>query len=191
MVQIDGCNDRTIRIEHVDGIEPPAQAYLEDQRIETRLREDQRRGEGAELEIGERRVTACLLDALEARSGIILGLLTGNLEQGARAKLGAVGIDFERFRIGAYGSDHEHRPELPAVARARTRGRLGIDIRGEAMVVIGDTPADLTCGRSLGASAIGVATGRYSIEELLEHHPVAAFRDFSDTDAVVRAILDA
>ena len=132
-----------------------------------------------------------LLDALDARRDIILGLLTGNLEQGARAKLAAVGLDFDRFRIGAFGSDHEHRPELPAIARTRTKGQLGIDIRGEAMVVIGDTPADLTCGRSLGANAIGVATGRYSIEELMEHDLVAAFRDFSDTESVLRAILEA
>lgn len=132
-----------------------------------------------------------LLDALEARPDIILGLLTGNLEQGARAKLAAVGIDFDRFLVGAFGSDHEHRPELPAIARTRTLGQLGIDIRGEAMVVIGDTPADLTCGRSLGASAIGVATGRYSVEELLQHDPAAAFPDLSDTKTVLRAILEA
>ena len=132
-----------------------------------------------------------LLDTLEARNDIILGLLTGNLEQGARAKLAAVELEFDRFRIGAFGSDHEHRPELPAIARTRTRGQLGIDVRGDAMVVIGDTPADLTCGRSLGASAIGVATGRYSVAQLLEHDPVAAFQDLSDTTAVLRAILEA
>jgi phosphoglycolate phosphatase len=132
-----------------------------------------------------------LLDALEVRGDIILGLLTGNLEGGARAKLAAVGLEFDRFRIGAFGSDHEHRPELPAIARTRTKGQLGIDIRGEAMLVIGDTPADLTCGRSLGASAIGVATGRYSVEELRKHQPVAVFRDLSDTESVLRAILEA
>jgi len=132
-----------------------------------------------------------LLDALESKSNVILGLLTGNLEQGARAKLAAVGLDVGRFRIGAYGSDHEHRHELPAIARDRSRGVLGIDVPGERIVVIGDTPADLTCGKSLGASAIGVATGRYSVAQLLEHDPVAAFEDLSDTEAVVRAILRA
>lgn len=132
-----------------------------------------------------------LLDALESRDDIILGLLTGNLEQGARAKLDAVGIAFDRFRIGAFGSDHEHRPQLPAIARARTREQLGIDIRGERMVVIGDTPADLTCGRELGAAAIGVATGRYSVEQLRALQPAAVFEDLTDTDAVVRAIVEA
>jgi phosphoglycolate phosphatase len=132
-----------------------------------------------------------LLDALEREAGVILGLLTGNLEQGARAKLDAVGLEFGRFRIGAFGSDHELRHELPAIARARTLRDLGVDVTGDAIVVIGDTPADLTCGRSLGASAIGVATGRYSVEELLQHSPIAAFDDLSDTDAVTRAILGA
>ena len=129
-----------------------------------------------------------LLDRLERRSDVILGLLTGNLEQGARAKLSAVGLDPTRFRVGAYGSDHELRPELPAIARTRTRDALGVELQGSAIVVIGDTPADLTCGRALGACAIGVATGRYSVHELQRHDPIAVFENLSDTAAVVRAI---
>lgn len=132
-----------------------------------------------------------LLDALEAHNAVILGLLTGNLREGARAKLEAVGIDFDRFRVGAYGSDHEHRPELPAIARTRTREDLGIDISGASMVVIGDTPADLSCGTSIGARAIGVATGSYTVADLLDHEPRATvFPDLSQTDAVIRAILE-
>jgi len=130
-----------------------------------------------------------LLDALDRRANVILGLLTGNLEQGARAKLEAVGLDPARFRVGAYGSDHEKRPELPAIAAARTKRRLGIDVTGDAIVVIGDTPADLTCGRALGASAIGVATGRYTVEQLRQHDPLEVFQDLSATDAVMRAIV--
>ena len=130
-----------------------------------------------------------LLDALEAREDVILGLLTGNIEPGARAKLNAVGIEPARFRVGAFGSDHEHRPELPAIAQRRTREALGVHVEGPAMVVIGDTPADVTCGKSLGARAIGVATGRFSVEELLAHDPVAAFPDLTRTDDVLDVIL--
>lgn len=130
-----------------------------------------------------------LLDVLETHRGVTLGLLTGNLEPGARAKLGAAGIDFARFKVGAFGSDHEHRPELPAIARDRARVMLGIDVAGDSIVVIGDTPADLTCGQSLGARAIGVATGRYRVHELEEYRPMAVFEDLSDTGAVVRSIL--
>jgi phosphoglycolate phosphatase len=131
-----------------------------------------------------------LLDRLEARDDVILGLLTGNVEAGAKAKLRAVGIDPERFRIGAFGSDHADRPQLPAVARDRMRSRMGHDIAGDRIVVIGDTPADLTCGRSLGANAIGVATGRFSVTELSQFEAVAVFQDLTDTEAVLRAILD-
>jgi phosphoglycolate phosphatase len=130
-----------------------------------------------------------LLDELEAKHSVTLGLLTGNLESGARAKLNAVGLDFARFKVGAFGSDHEHRPELPAIARERARTLLGIDVAGNSMVVIGDTPADLTCGQSLGANAIGVATGRYKVDELERYKPMAVFQDLADTTAVVRAIL--
>src|SRR5205085_11429619 len=119
----------------------------------------------------------------------IIGLRTGRLECGAYAKLRAVGLDPKRLHVGAYVSDHEQRPHLPAIARDRTKRDLGIDVDGNAIVVIGDTPADLTCGRSLGASAIGVATGRYSVEELGRHQPLAVFSDLSDTAAVTRAIL--
>jgi phosphoglycolate phosphatase-like HAD superfamily hydrolase len=132
-----------------------------------------------------------LLDALEMRDDVVLGLLTGNVEPGARAKLRAVGLDPERFKVGAYGSDHEHRPQLPAVAQQRTREVLGIDIPGDRVVVIGDTPADIECARSIGARAIGVATGRYPVEELDKHGAAAVFPDLTDTDAVVRAIVDA
>jgi phosphoglycolate phosphatase len=130
-----------------------------------------------------------LLDALEKQQDVILGLLTGNVERGAKAKLQAVGLDPRRFRVGAYGSDHEHRHELPAIVRQRTKRELSVDVSGDAMIVIGDTPADLTCGKALGAGAIGVATGRYSVEQLAEHAPIAVFADLSDTAAVTRAIL--
>jgi phosphoglycolate phosphatase-like HAD superfamily hydrolase len=132
-----------------------------------------------------------LLDALEARDDMVLGLLTGNLRAGAALKLRSAGIDMARFRIGAFGSDHHHRPELPAIAQRRAREELGLEIPGTAMVVIGDTPADIECGRAIGARAVGVATGRYTVEELASHAPMAVFPTLADTDAVMRAILDA
>lgn len=147
-----------------------------------------------ELQVGERPVRVMpgvfeLLEALEARHDVVMGLLTGNLAAGARAKLAAAGIDPDRFRVGAYGSDHEVRGELPAVAQRRAREELGVVVEGSDLVVIGDTPADLHCGRSIGARAIGVATGHYSVQELLAHDPAAVFEDLSCTADVVRAIV--
>lgn len=130
-----------------------------------------------------------LIDTLEARDDVVLGLLTGNVAPGARAKLARVGLDFDRFRVGAFGSDHPVRPELPAIAQRRCRELLDLDVPGGRVVVIGDTPADLTCGLSIGARAIGVATGRYSVAELREHNPHAVFEDLADTERVVAGII--
>ena len=132
-----------------------------------------------------------LLDELESESNVVLGLLTGNIQAGARAKLGAAGIDFSRFRVNAFGSDHEERPELPGIAQQRARDMLGADIAGNRLVVIGDTPADIRCGEAVGARAIGVATGRYSVEELSEHGAYAVFETLADTDAVMERIMNA
>ena len=129
-----------------------------------------------------------LLDALEAREDRRIGLLTGNIEVGASAKLRAVGIDPTRFTVSAFGSDHEIRGELPAIAQRRAREQLGLDVNGDRIVIIGDTPADIDCTRGIGARAIAVATGRYTVADLAEHGPVAVFSDLSDTDAVMQAI---
>jgi len=131
-----------------------------------------------------------ILDALEAREDVVLGLLTGNVEAGARAKLSAASIDPNRFRVNAFGSDHEDRPELPAIAQRRAAEKLGLDIAGSRLIVIGDTPADIECGRALGARAIGVASGRYTVTELQKHQPHAVFPSLKDTQLVLETILD-
>jgi phosphoglycolate phosphatase-like HAD superfamily hydrolase len=132
-----------------------------------------------------------LLDELEQQADVVLGLLTGNTIEGAKAKLGAAGIDFDRFRVNAFGSDHEHRPQLPGIAQKRARDVIGTDIAGNRLVVIGDTPADIRCGESIGARAIGVATGRYTVDELSEHGAYAVFETLADTDAVMERIMNA
>lgn len=130
-----------------------------------------------------------LLDALEARDDVLLGLLTGNIHDGAVAKLNAVGLGTHRFKVGAYGSDHASRPELPAIARARAEALLGHAVAGKDVVIIGDTPSDMSCGRGIGARPIGVATGRYSVDALAACDAAAAvFPNLSDTAAVMRAI---
>ncbi|HEV7595123.1 MAG TPA: HAD hydrolase-like protein [Gemmatimonadaceae bacterium] len=132
-----------------------------------------------------------ILDALEERDDVVLGLLTGNIEPGARIKLTAAGINPDRFRVNAFGSDHEHRPELPAIAQRRASETLGLSIAGERLVVIGDTPADIECGRSLGARSIAVASGHYTVEQLQSHNPYAAIPSLADTEQVLETILDA
>jgi len=131
-----------------------------------------------------------LLEALHARDDCVTGLLTGNLATGAAKKLAAVGIDAGRFAICAFGSDHEERDALPGIAQRRARELLGLDLPGNSVVIIGDTPSDITCGRQVGARAIAVATGRYNVHELRAHGPAAVFENLSDTTAVLRAIFE-
>lgn len=134
---------------------------------------------------------AQLLDAIEEHDQLVLGLLTGNIVEGADAKLRAVRLDPARFRVGAFGSDHEERPMLPPIARERASALLGQEVPGDRLVIIGDTVHDMTCGQGVGARAIGVATGGVALRELAPYGPSALFDDLSDTERVVEAILDA
>jgi phosphoglycolate phosphatase len=130
-----------------------------------------------------------LLDRLEARSEVVLGLLTGNLAQGAALKLRSGGIDPARFRVGAYGSDAAHRPALPDIAARRAEPFFGRTPRGAEVVIIGDTPADIHCGEAIAARAVAVATGSYSVSDLAACGPYAVFENLSDTERVMDAIL--
>lgn len=149
-----------------------------------------------EEELGDTRgrTTLCpgvgpLLDRLQSEEAVVLGLLTGNVTKGAALKLRSAGLDPARFALGAYGSDSHHRPDLPAIAAERARRWFGEAPTGHAVVIIGDTPADVTCGRGIDARAIGVATGSYGTDELERAGAFATFPDLADTDAVVEAIL--
>ncbi|HKS06416.1 MAG TPA: HAD family hydrolase [Gemmatimonadaceae bacterium] len=134
---------------------------------------------------------APLIEALCARTDVVVGLLTGNIEDGAHAKLAAAQLGPHRFRVGAFGSDDERRDALPAIAQARATQLLGTPVNGDALVIIGDTPNDIACGRGVRARAIAVATGHYSVDALSAHEPAAVFADLSDTPRVVEAIVRA
>ena len=131
-----------------------------------------------------------LLAALDERADCVSGLLTGNVRPGARLKLASGGLDIARFRIGAFGSDSAHRPDLPAVAQRRAREQLGLDLSASDVVIVGDTPADVTCGNGIGARAIGVATGSYKVDALMAAGAYAAFENLSDVEAVVSAVFE-
>lgn len=129
-----------------------------------------------------------LLERLEKEESVILGLLTGNVARGAELKLRSAGLAPERFRVGAYGSDSAYRPELPPIAARRAEPYFGRVPSGADVVIIGDTPADIACGSCIDARAVGVATGAYSVSDLMLCGPHAAFEDLSDTDRVLEAI---
>jgi phosphoglycolate phosphatase len=128
-----------------------------------------------------------LLDHLHRTNGHLSALLTGNIEEGARLKLGAAGLH-GRFDFGAYGSDHERRDRLPAVAVRRAERHCGIRFDGRDVVIIGDTPFDVSCGRELGVWAVAVATGRHTVADLEAAGADVVLEDLADTDAVLEAI---
>lgn len=130
-----------------------------------------------------------LLSALAARDDVLLGLETGNLQNTAPIKLRAVEINPGFFRVGGYGSDASDRNKLPAIAARRAKALTGQRFKGRAIVVVGDTPADVACGRAVGAWTVAVATGSPSIAELEAAKPDRMLLDFSDLEEALEAIL--
>ncbi len=128
-----------------------------------------------------------VVGALSARGAGLVGLLTGNIEPGARVKLRPTGL-WPFFRVGAFGSDDLDRRRLPAVACARARALLGRDIPFDRVTIIGDTLIDVDCARACGALAVAVATGQHAATELAACAPDLLFEDFSDVHRVVDAL---
>jgi len=124
-----------------------------------------------------------LLAELHERDGTLLALATGNFEAIARMKLRSAGLgEFFPSRQGGFGSDHEDRSELPAIARRRA-GADGRPWPRERTIVIGDTPRDIACARADRVRVVAVATGPYPAEELAEADAVA--RDARELGAVL------
>lgn len=139
--------------------------------------------EGCHLKPGVREVIA----ALEADPDVVLGLLTGNVERGARIKIAHFGL-WTPFVMGAFGSDHAERPALPAIAVERARALTGTHFRGKDIVIIGDTEHDVACGEALGVRTVAVATGPFAVDELVAFGADHAFADMADTERVLAAI---
>lgn len=129
-----------------------------------------------------------LVTALIARDDVVVGLLTGNIEAGARIKIRPTGL-WPHFRLGAYGSDHADRTRLPKVAADRAERLVGRAFLGPDTVIIGDTPRDIGCARAYGARAIAVATGWHTLEDLAAHGPDHAFPDLADVERALAAML--
>lgn len=99
-----------------------------------------------------------------------IGLLTGNIRRGAEIKLRHFGL-WGWFEMGAYGDDHEDRNQIAHVALRRGRELLGEDLQPDELLVVGDTPRDVECGRAVGAKVLAVATGGASHEDLQASQP--------------------
>ena len=128
-----------------------------------------------------------LLDTLSGREDVFVGLLTGNFEEGARIKLEHFDL-WRYFTCGAYGGDAADRNALVpfAVRRARTCGLP--DIGTGDVIVVGDTPHDVSCARAASAIAVAVATGGHTVDELQKTGADLVLRDLSHPAAFLNLL---
>jgi phosphoglycolate phosphatase-like HAD superfamily hydrolase len=148
-----------------------------------------------------------LLDALAGEPDVTLALLTGNIEPGARLKLGAVSFRAQRgipngggclasldmtlnryFPFGAFGSDSAKREELPPIAVKRAAAATGIDFRARDVVIVGDSIYDVRCGVPHDATTIAIASGKTPAALLRAENPHHFFESAEDLDALLAAI---
>lgn len=107
------------------------------------------------------------LESLAQREDVVLGLVTGNWEPGARTKLSR--FDLNRFfDFGAFGCDAVNRADLPPVALERAERLTGRRFRPEEALIVGDTIHDISCARAHGIPVLAVATGRTTAQTLRE-----------------------
>jgi phosphoglycolate phosphatase len=189
-VPIAGRTDRAIVADvlRLLGVDPTdhhvhrlREAYLEDLRFEI--------GRPVDAPSGILPGVEALLAALDTRPEFGVGLLTGNFAGGAAIKLGHFGL-WERFRFGAFGDAHADRRDLVPVA-LEAAAMTGLRVASaDRVVVIGDTPLDVDCARAHGARALGVATGPFGREELVEAGAHYVAPTLSETDALVSWLAD-
>jgi len=131
-----------------------------------------------------------LLERLRLRTHLEIGVLSGNYPETGRLKLVAAGIDPHQFRICAWAGDAPSRPELVPIALERYRGHHGRPLDARSVVVVGDTPQDVKCAHAHGARVIAVATGHYSVDELVQtgaDHVLPSLADIAEVERCITA----
>lgn len=130
-----------------------------------------------------------LLESLASDSQVQLGLETGNFRESAFIKLHRYGLDVF-FEEGAFGGDHFERREVVATAIAKCQERSGRTYSPGEIFLVGDTPHDVEAGRANGVRTLAIATGNYTFEELTKLNPTYVLADLSDTERVLRLLLE-
>jgi len=126
-----------------------------------------------------------LIEALRQREDVALGLVTGNVSGTAPIKLRAAGFDPTWFPVGAYGSEALERDKLPALALARACEHYRCPFTPQQVIVVGDTPADVSSARALGALAVAVQTGFTTADELAAARPDYLLRDLTEFSLIL------
>jgi phosphoglycolate phosphatase len=136
---------------------------------------------GGEVCVGIREI----LQHLEREPDVLLGLLTGNVREGARLKLSHFGL-WDSFAVGGFGDVHTDRDDVAHSALASVREHLGRNYPAEQVWIIGDTPLDVKCARAVGANVVAVATGWHELEELHTTGADHVFADFSEPHQLLK-----
>jgi phosphoglycolate phosphatase len=126
-----------------------------------------------------------LLETLASRPQAAVGLLTGNIREGARLKLAHFRL-FHHFAFGGFGDHHLNRDDVAREALAAVHAHLNGSFQDDQIWVIGDTPLDIQCARAIQARVAAVATGWHSLDELAAENPDLLLQDLSDPEPLLR-----
>ncbi len=130
---------------------------------------------------------APLLEELAKMDEVTVGLLTGNVHDGARVKLEYFGL-FHHFRFGGYGDHHPCRDDVARQALTAAREHLNGQVVTERVWVIGDTPFDIRCARAIGARVAAVTTGIHRHDDLASEKPDLLLDGLTDTARLMSLI---
>lgn len=128
--------------------------------------------------------TVELLEELK-RKNVLLGLVTGNLEPIAHAKLGRAGLD-SYFSFGGFGSDNADRSLMVKKALSIAKNQFGFN--GDKIFVVGDTPRDVEAAKAYNLKTIAVATGMYSVKELRDCGADYVIENFKNRDKILEIL---
>ncbi len=123
------------------------------------------------------------LDQLASRDSTHIGLLTGNLQHGARRKLKHYQL-WHYFGFGGFGDDHLDRDDVAREALTAAERHTDQSIDVSQVWVVGDTPSDIKCARAIGANVVAVATGKHTRSQLRESGPDVLLDDLSDATSL-------
>jgi len=130
-----------------------------------------------------------LIKQLHHSDDFRLGLLTGNLEEGARVKLHPFDI-WDYFPFGAFGSDAMHRNDLPAIAWDKAREQLGEHYTPDETVIIGDTPRDALCAEVNGIRSIIICRRPHWRQEIHRYNPWRVLESTGNVAGILRVLRD-
>jgi phosphoglycolate phosphatase-like HAD superfamily hydrolase len=128
-----------------------------------------------------------LLNSLELEPNAYLGVLTGNVKEGACKKLAPFNLT-RFFPIGAWGCDSSNRLELPPIAVSRANAFFARQFAPEEVMIIGDSVNDIACAKAYGAKSLAVNTGKTSFDQLSAENPSYLFSSLGDKNAILEAI---